>query len=377
MKLLDAAQFDDPALHARDPQVSRFVSAVPGTIGNVTTQMRILDTGTHLFPVSVNDGDDAPNNSYVVSPLTAYTGYADYELERLGRTWLTWPLRSLTKIIGKRLKAAHLDRIVQVNNWLLSTNLYPGNWHGTDLSAVTRLLVDAYPDHAIGFRSLNRHSNPELIDQLYALGYLSLPSRQVYLLDARLGAESPFLTRRDNRRDAKLLADTTYRIVLGRDINEHDFIRLEHLYNLLYLNKYCPLNPQFSADWLRCGLRDGWLELTALRSPTGSLDGVVGWFTNGHILTTPVVGYDIALPQTLGLYRLLCRIRLNEAVRRRCLLNLSAGAAQFKRLRGGLPEIEYSLVYVGHLPAARRRVWQLLEKVLHTVGVPIMRKIKL
>lgn len=377
MKLLDAAQFDDPALHARDPRVPRFVRAAPDTIGNVTTQMRILDTGTHLFPVSVNDGDDAPNNSYVVSPLTAYTGYADYELARLGRPWLTWPLRGLTKIMGKHLKAAHLDRIVQVNNWLLSTNLYPSNWHGTDLPAVTRLLVDAYPDHAVGFRSLNRYSNPELIGQLNALGYLSLPSRQVYLLDASLGAESPFLSRRDNRRDAKLLARTTYRIVLGQDIDERDFARLEHLYNLLYLDKYCPLNPQFSVNWLLCGLRDGWLELAALRSPTGSLDGVVGWFTNGRILTTPVVGYDTTLPQSLGLYRLLCRMSLDEAVRRRCLLNLSAGAAQFKRLRGGLPEIEYSLIYVGHLPAARQRVWQLLEKVLHTVGVPIMRRLKL
>jgi hypothetical protein len=119
------------------------------------------------------------------------------------------------------------------------------------------------------------------------------------------------------------------------------------------------------------------LQLKVLKNDQGRIDGVVGWFTNGDILTAPVVGYATELPQRLGLYRLLTQMCLQEAVRRRCLLNFSSGAAHFKRLRGGVPEIEYSLVFVGHLSKKRQRVWYLLSWILRTIGVPIMKKFKL
>lgn len=346
-------------------------------IGNVATRLRLLDTGEHLMPISVNDGGECADNSYVVSPLTAYTGYADYEIGQLGRPWLAEPLRYLVRGIGGWLAQARIDRIVQVNNWLLSTNLYPSGWDGGELPAITRNLVAAYPDHAIGFRSLNRHSNARLIEQLEALGYLIIPSRQVYLFDGRDGTGSAYLRRRDSRKDARLLARTKYLQVPGEALAEADYPRLEQLYTLLYLVKYCPLNPHFSADWLRAGQRDGWLRLTALRSPAGRIDAVLGWVANEHILTAPVVGYDTALPQKLGLYRLLSQISLEEAAHRRCLLNMSAGAADFKRMRGGQPEIEYSLIYVGHLSRKRQRAWRVLGQLLHAIAVPIMKRLKL
>lgn len=377
MRLLSAHDFAAGEGAARHPLTAAFVRHAPGEIRNVATAMHVLETGAHAFPVSVNEGGERPDNSYVVSPLTAYTGYADYELAQLGRPWLAWPLRALAHAVGGWLESARIDRLVQVNNWLLSTNVYPPNWRGADLGDMTRLLTEAFPDHAIGFRSLNGHSNAELLARLLELGYVAIPSRQVYLFDGRAGERAGFLRHHNTRLDAALLRNTGYRVVPGEELAAADDARLEHLYNLLYLDKYCPLNPQFSAGWLRAGQRDGWLELRALRSPEGRIDGILGWFGNGSILTAPVVGYDTALPQKLGLYRLITRLCLQEAVHRRCLLNFSSGAAHFKRLRGGQPEIEYSLVYVRHLPAARRRVWHVLGKLLHAVGVPVMRKFKL
>ncbi len=376
MRLLDADVIET-AGSEWDRQVFAYARHAARAVGNVATHLRLLDTGDHLMPVSVNDGGERADNSYVVSPLTAYTGYASYEIGQLGRPWLAAPLRRLVRGIGGWLEQARIDRIVQVNNWLLSTNLYPSDWDGADLPAITRLLVNTYPDHAIGFRSLNRYSNAGVIAQLEALGYLAIPSRQVYLFDGSDGPGSAYLFRRDSRRDARLLARTGYVQVPGEVLTDADYPRLEQLYNLLYLEKYCPLNPHFSADWLHAGQRDGWLRLTALRSPAGRIDAVLGWVANDRILTTPVVGYDTALPQKLGLYRLTSQISLEEAARRGGLLNMSAGAADFKRMRGGQPEIEYSMVLVKHLPRQRQRVWRLLGRLLHAVGVPIMRKLKL
>lgn len=377
LQLLDPHQITDPALLERAPALIAFARDAASAIANVSTRMQLLDTGTQLFPVSINDGNDAPDNSYVVSPLTAYTGYADYEIAQLGRPWLTWPLRGLVRGIGGWLRRARIDRLVQINNWLLSTNLYPPPWQGEDIPQITRFMSQHYPDHAFGFRSLNAFSNGALIARMRAAGYLAIPSRQVYLFDARAGEQSAFLRRHNTRLDAGLLRHSAYQVVPGADLDAADYPRLEQLYRLLYLEKYSPLNPQFSADWLYRGQHDGWLELAALRHPEGRIDGVVGWFGNSAILTTPVVGYDTALPQKLGLYRLLTRLCLQRAVEHRCLLNFSSGAAHFKRLRGGVPEIEYSMVYVDHLPPARQHAWRVLGRLLHLIGVPIMRRFKL
>ena len=204
-----------------------------------------LDTGHHQFPVSINHGHDPVDNCYVVSPQTAYSGYAREELQRLKRPWLAWPLKLLTQGVDRLLSAAKVDRLVQVNNWLLSTNLYPADWDGADLPAITELLRREFPDHGFGFRSLNDFSNLELRKRLQALGYLAIPSRQVYLFDGREGENSAFLRHHNTRLDATLLRRSPYTVVPGSELSEADFQRIEQLYNLLYLDKYSRLNPHY------------------------------------------------------------------------------------------------------------------------------------
>jgi hypothetical protein len=58
-------------------------------------------------------------------------------------------------------------------------------------------------------------------------------------------------------------------------------------------------------------------------------------------------------------------------------VNLSAGAAHFKRLRGGRPAIEYSAVLARHLPAFTRHAISLLRLLATSVGVPIMERYEL
>ncbi|MFL1551659.1 hypothetical protein ACI77I_21620 [Pseudomonas sp. D47] len=348
-----------------------------GLIGNVSTQMALLDTGTQQFPVSITEGNEPDDNCYVVSPQTAYSGYAREELNRLGRPWLTWPLKTLIQGVVHLLRWAKVDKLVQVNNWLLSTNLYPTNWDVTELPAITALLRQTFPKHGFGFRSLNDFSNRDLRQCLETLGYLSIPSRQVYLFDGRAGAQAPFLKHRNTQLDATLLRRSPYEVVPGSALSDADFQRIEHLYNLLYLDKYCTLNPHYSAQWMQRGQQDGWLQMRALRSPEGRIDGALGWFANAALISTPIVGYDTALPQGAGLYRQLTCLCLQEAVERRQVLNFSSGAAEFKRWRGGQPQIEYSLIYVAHLSWGRRWVWIVLSRLLHGIGVPLMRKLKL
>lgn len=376
MKLTLASQ----VLHApADSLAARYVRGFSqnGGISNVSAGMALLESPSRDWVVSINDGNERADNCYVVSPLAAYGGYALAELQRLRRPCLAWPLKSLVVAVQGLLRMARLDKVVWVNNWLLSTNLYPEHLDPSELAQLTGFLRARFTDHTLGFRSINDFSNPGLRQALQALGYRSVPSRQVYLFDGRAGPQAGFLRRHNTRLDATLLRRSGYEIVPGEALLDPDFERLEYLYNLLYLRKYSLLNPHYSAHWMRRGQREGWLVLRALRSPQGRIDGVVGWFAHPSGLSAPIVGYDTALPQRTGLYRLLTQLCLQEAVERRELLNFSAGAAGFKRLRGGQPQIEYSLVYVAHLPWPRRFAWTVLSHFLHTLAVPLMKRLKL
>jgi len=375
MRLLEA---DDPSLATCDSPAARYVRGhAEHGIGNLRTRLLLLELERWQLPVSLNQGGERADNCYVVSPLTAYSGYARDELQRLRRPWLANLLRPLVNGMEALLAGARIERIVQVNNWLLSTNLYPGDWHGEGLAELTALLRQRFPEHAFGFRSLNPLSNRALLQRLRTLGYLAVPSRQVYLFDGRDGPRSAYLRHRNCRHDARLLKRGGYRVEPGEALAEDDFERLEQLYNRLYLEKYSALNPHYRAAWLRQGTHDGWLELRVLRAPCGRIDGVVGWFASDAVLSAPIVGYDTALPQRTGLYRQLTWLCLEEAARRRMLLNFSSGAAHFKRLRGGQAQIEYSLVHIAHLPLRQRLVWRLLAALLQGLGVPLMRMLKL
>jgi hypothetical protein len=58
-------------------------------------------------------------------------------------------------------------------------------------------------------------------------------------------------------------------------------------------------------------------------------------------------------------------------------VNLSAGAASFKRLRGGRPVIEYSAVYDRHLSPGRRLAVTALASLVNGLGIPMMRRLQL
>jgi hypothetical protein len=322
-------------------------------------------------PVTVNFAER--HNAWVCSPYTAYCAYAIEELERLMPSPVSFPLAALCRAVGAALRHADIDKAVTINNWLLSTNLY------TELQPVVlkdwlREVHERWPGHAIWFRSLNDEWTPDWIAALQEEGAILLPSRQVYLYSdvASLARSRPNL-----KVDLKLLAQTELHRCDDAGIREADYARIEHLYAMLYLRKYSRLNPAYRASfvetWHRCGL----LKLTGFRDGVGVLQAIVGTFERAGVVTAPLVGYDTTLPQKLGLYRLLMAAVLKYAADSGQRVNLSAGAAHFKRTRGGLPAIEYSAVLANHLPAYRQRALRGLRWLTAHVGVPLMRKFKL
>jgi len=355
-------------------KVAAFLEAAPAStagIANLATRVDCVGHGDRRIPVSVNFSE--PDNAWVCSPHTTYARYAVEELRRWGHPWLTGPLSLLCQTLGAYLGRARLDDCVALNNWLLSTNLYPPLETKMLRGWVTEAL-DRWPRHALWVRSLNRRYTAQWLEALVDAGFTLIPSRQVYLYDCiDRSARMP----QNLRRDLQLLDSTGLVRNAAADWSAADFGRAERLYWQLYLHKYSRLNPAYTAGFLRAWHDAGLLELFGYRDAMGTLQGVVGLFGIGDTITAPIVGYATERPTKEGLYRLLMATVYEQAA---CLgrrINLSAGAAHFKRLRGGVAALEYSAVYTRHLPGPRRRAIEVLSLLTRRIGEPCMRYFEL
>jgi hypothetical protein len=271
------------------------------------------------------------------------------------------------------LKWGQINRIVCLNNWLLSTNLYP-HWEGEGIETTTSTFSKEYSSHGILFRSINAHLNRNLITRLKKNGYRLMPIRQVYIFDPLL---CDYTRKQNFRWDARLLQQCKYRMVNAEDIVSEDYSRISELYNLLYIKKYSQNNPKFTSDYIKHCHLNGILELQGIRGDDGRLIGIVGSFDCGKVTTCPIVGYDTSISQKVGLYRMLMAMVMKRAAERGLILNLSAGAAHFKRIRGGKPFIEYIALYDRHLPFRQRLVWRLTALALDNIALPILQHYKL
>lgn len=334
---------------------SEFVANVGTTYGVV-----IVD-GEIVLPVTINDGDY--ENSYVCSPYAHYVTYAKEELRMLDSPLLRGTLAGALSTLGLWLRFCDINRVILVNNWLLSTNLYPA-LTGAQIAKVSAFLRARFVNHAIAFCSVNSSLSGACGDLLL------VPGRQIALARP---ADHPAKQRRRWWRDYLLIDRRGYRIV---EPGPADVPRIVELYNMLYLDKYSRNNPQFTERFIAQTRRSGTISYLAL-SIDGRIDGVLGYFVRDGVLTTPIFGYDTALPQKVGLYRMLGGILYDTAAQKGWLLNDSSGAAEFKRLRGAVADIEFRAVDVRHLAWRRRMGWRVLATLLHRVAVPLVRRYEL
>jgi hypothetical protein len=74
---------------------------------------------------------------------------------------------------------------------------------------------------------------------------------------------------------------------------------------------------------------------------------------------------------------MLMALALKRARERSMLFNMSAGAASFKRNRGGIGALEYSAVYNLGLSPRQRAAGLVVRKILEWIGIPVLRSFEL
>ncbi len=362
-------------LASNDPaRVSAFVGLCQAhdsrdLVGNLATRMEQLEVAGLSFPLTVNDG---AATCYICHPTTGYIDYALEETRNFAEhPALRAPLSALIRAARPLVRGSGLDRQVQVNNWLFSTNPVPA-LDPAAAGALRDALLARFPGHAILLRSLNPMADAATMKALGLAGFRLLPARQVYLFTDPAGAKPTG----DMRRDRTLLGKTPLQRVGNAEFTEADYPVCIQLYADLYLRKYSALNPAYTPIFLREMHRAGLLHLEGLRDGS-ALVAFTAFFASGRTLTQPMVGYDTARPVKEGLYRMMMQIGRDHAAQRGLFFNCSAGAAGFKRLRGGVPVIEYTAAYVRHLPLPRRLATRAMEAILRGIGVPLMERFEL
>ncbi|WP_066290628.1 hypothetical protein [Bacillus sp. FJAT-29937] len=341
-------------------------------ITNVRADVYLLEIDNLVMPLTVNDKEF--ENSYVCSPYTHYISYAKEELWELKKPRLEKLLSKGIDFIGFIFRQTAINKIVSVNNWFLSTNLYFPLSAG-QIERITKFLTRQFPEHSIQFRSVVKELYPEMFAGFEKNSYKRIMSRSVYLLHPDRFKELSKKRIRDFFRDQALLEKSSYQVVEGSDVNEDLIHVIKSHYEQLYIKKYSEHNPQFTWHFFKNAL-DYQLMYFKLLKNQDSYDGAIGYFHRNGVLTTPIFGYEIEKGQMNGLYRLLSYLITDEVLEKDFIGHYSAGAGNFKRNRGAFQAIEYTFFYNKHLSLRSRFVWGFLKRLMDQVVEPMARRMR-
>ncbi|OYW49228.1 MAG: hypothetical protein B7Y36_12325 [Novosphingobium sp. 28-62-57] len=337
-------------------------------VTNAASDVLMLRQGDLHLPITVDDG--AVGRSYVASPHSAYVLYARDEVALLGLGRKQLAAHAVLGTLDGLLRMVRLNRAVHLDNWLLSTNLH-GLWEGQGLDAMRALLAARYPDHFLIIRSLDEWTCPALLNAARADGWTLLPSRQVWVTDDLKGSWHP---RNQTRNDARALKRSGLVAEQPAALNDADCARIADLYHQLYVGRYSAINPIFSPRFIALSAQTGLLRYCLVRDAAGTIMAFAALRSAGGVGTVPLMGYDMACPQDLGLYRIASYLAAELAMNSGLRFHGSSGASEFKRNRGAHGVIEYMAVDARHLSPSRRAGLAMLAAGLNRFMTPMLER---
>ena len=329
---------------------------------NVHAEACWLDAGGVRWRVAVTTV--TPRNSYVFSPTGQYLDYALEETRRIPSAFSRVTGRAAVRALAPMLRA--LDPVVVLDALPVSTVLHVRR-DSAAWAAALAAARDRWPTLPRLVRSLDEVASAHTLEVLRTLGIPLIPSRLVFHQDPRADT---FWRARNLRHDVALMAREPLDV---RPLAAADAPVIARLYWQLYGDKHSELNPAFTPQWLAHAMAAGVLAGEGVVHE-GRLAGAYLAYAVDGIMTNPVFGYDIALPQSLGLYRRLGVLALQAARRNGHLLHASSGAPAFKATRGGVPAIEYHAVDLRGVRGARRAAWAATMRIAAAIGPPLLRR---
>lgn len=347
-----------------------FVDGIEKFGKNLRGEVRLGFTNGRIYPQLILNQSNK-EKSYLISPITQFTSFIKEELTKSDvLNGLQKGLYKITlSLLNSYLTFVRLDEVVYVNNFLLSTNLYDKKTE-RDAFTITNELKKQCPKKAIIFKSVDERINGSLLKTLEELNYTGIVSRQIYICNP---AEEKLNRKRNYMKDVKHWEKHKDGFVWEevRKISNEDAEKLIVMYNDLYIRKYNKYNPQYTVVFLQMVAETKIMSLFTLRYK-GELVGCSVFFQRSNTITTPFIAYDMQQPKSLGLYRILNLKLMERAIEKNLILNMSSGAGDFKKKRGGKACFEYNMVYTEHLSKNKKMAWKLMQILSEKVAKPGM-----
>ena len=287
-----------------------------------------------------------PDTSYITSLRSGWFDYAAQELkdQRFHAAGI--------RVAGQLARLLGLDQLVLVGNFPISTNTWPDSAH----AALIQACADTVRTHAkqfVAVRNLQSEAHAALIHTLRAMEFHALPARLVYEFDLRQG-----LTYKPSHlmRDRSALAKSNLETHISSDISNAQASRLRELYQEIYIKKHSKLNAQYTTQFFSDVVQAQVMQVLSLKNKVGEIVAFAMLYPQEDTLTVPALGYDTQAGIE-GLYRLLFAAIHKYAQTHKLLLNYSSGAGDFKRKRGGVPRMEYTLLRAPNVWQRRVLLW--------------------
>jgi len=339
---------------------------------NLDCESGLIALGDKMVPYTKNQMTKE-TLCYTISTLTHYYHYLREEMDIVGLRFSKLALMPPLWLIGLLLRFAKVDQAFTINNFGLSTNLFPKGLSATEWKEVVAKVEKSNPKHAILVRSINRGLNSDDYDALIGCGFKPMFARNVLLFPFKPIEQFPKGKRRQILRDERLVGQLGLKWLTVDNLDSEQASRVADLYDQLYLGKYSKNNPRFTPLFhSECSNRK--ILNYQLLCDGDQIIGVLGMKVVDGVSTTPILGYDHNHPNANVLYRI-----ITAKITRTCSDNnfhrhASSGANKFKKLRGGVTNEEFTMVKTSHLSLWRRLNWGLIRFMAQKIGRPLTHK---
>lgn len=299
--------------------------------------------GASHIAVTRSTPQRSPDATYLTS---LRSGWFDYAAQELGQRKIA---AAGVLALGGVAKWAGLDKLVLVGNLPVSTNEHlPHMAH--EMTQLCRDMGERYEDHFVAVRNVLPHKHGTLMHDLRSAGFVAIPARVIYEFDLREG-----LAKKHSHlsRDISALKKSGLLASVRSEISNADASILRDLYQSIYIDKHSQFNPQYTSQFFADMLHSGVMQCLQLRDAEGAIQAFAMLYPVGETLTVPALGYNRAMEEA-GLYRMLFAAVHQHTLQHKLLLNYSSGAGDFKRKRGAMPHLEYTLLRAPQ----RYRAWQ-------------------
>ena len=285
------------------------------------------------LPITISKQPRRPDTTYITSLRSGWFDYAAQEVAN--NSIAAWSLRSA----GLIAKMLGIDNIILVGNAPVSTNIWTDR-HILEVPFLCQQIASSHKKHFIGVRNLQADKHRALIDKLKSHRFYVIPARIVYEFDFREKLEKKHS---HLQRDRSVLKRSGLRVSILDSISMAEASRLRDLYQTIYIEKHSALNAQYTSQFFADMLSFKVMTALVLQDADRQIVAFAMLYEVDDTLTVPALGYDPQYP-TNSLYRQLFAAITFYAQDKRRLLNYSSGAGDFKRKRGGIARLEYTML---------------------------------